>query len=93
VRPHPHIGLATVTYLFEGAIAHPERADRPPGRRELDDGRKWNRPLGAAPTSSSPSGPSASSALRHGSPFRPPTKRWRPRLHITRRARCRQTTG
>jgi redox-sensitive bicupin YhaK (pirin superfamily) len=22
VRPHPHIGLATVTYLFEGAMAH-----------------------------------------------------------------------
>lgn len=22
VRPHPHIGLATVTYLFEGAIQH-----------------------------------------------------------------------
>jgi len=22
VRPHPHIGLATVTYLFEGAIRH-----------------------------------------------------------------------
>ena len=22
VRPHPHIGLSTVTYLFEGAIAH-----------------------------------------------------------------------
>jgi hypothetical protein len=22
VRPHPHIGLATVTYLFEGEIAH-----------------------------------------------------------------------
>ena len=22
VRPHPHIGLATVTYLFEGAIMH-----------------------------------------------------------------------
>ena len=22
VRPHPHIGLATVTYLFDGAIAH-----------------------------------------------------------------------
>jgi len=22
VRPHPHIGLATVTYLFEGAIFH-----------------------------------------------------------------------
>ncbi|MEY4304985.1 MAG: hypothetical protein RIT52_1160, partial [Pseudomonadota bacterium] len=22
VRPHPHIGLSTVTYLFEGAIDH-----------------------------------------------------------------------
>ena len=22
VRPHPHIGLATVTYLFEGAMQH-----------------------------------------------------------------------
>jgi redox-sensitive bicupin YhaK (pirin superfamily) len=22
VRPHPHIGLATVTYMFEGAILH-----------------------------------------------------------------------
>src|SRR5260370_2114912 len=24
VRPHPHIGLATVTYLFEGEIMHPD---------------------------------------------------------------------
>ena len=22
VRPHPHIGLSTVTYLFDGAITH-----------------------------------------------------------------------
>ncbi|MBT8446591.1 MAG: pirin family protein, partial [Gammaproteobacteria bacterium] len=22
VRPHPHIGIATLTYLFEGAIMH-----------------------------------------------------------------------
>jgi len=22
VRPHPHVGLATVTYLFEGAMLH-----------------------------------------------------------------------
>ena len=22
VRPHPHIGLATVTYLFEGSVTH-----------------------------------------------------------------------
>lgn len=26
VRPHPHIGLATVTYLFEGAIMHRDSA-------------------------------------------------------------------
>ena len=25
VRPHPHINLATVTYLFEGEILHPAR--------------------------------------------------------------------
>src|SRR4051794_36374807 len=24
VRPHPHIGLATVTYLFAGAMMHPD---------------------------------------------------------------------
>jgi len=27
VRPHPHIGLATVTYLFEGAIRHRDTLD------------------------------------------------------------------
>src|SRR5256885_318420 len=25
VRPHPHIGLATVTYLFEGEIDHRDK--------------------------------------------------------------------
>lgn len=28
VRPHPHIGLATVTYLFEGAIVHRDSLGR-----------------------------------------------------------------
>lgn len=28
VRPHPHIGLATVTYLFDGEIVHREASDR-----------------------------------------------------------------
>ena len=41
VRPHPHIALATVTYLFEGEILHRDSlgmpAGDPPGRRELDD--------------------------------------------------------
>jgi redox-sensitive bicupin YhaK (pirin superfamily) len=27
VRPHPHIGLATVTYLFEGAMLHHDSLD------------------------------------------------------------------
>ena len=27
VRPHPHIGLATVTYLYEGAIRHKDTED------------------------------------------------------------------
>ena len=29
VRPHPHIGLSTVTYLFSGEIVHREQAIRP----------------------------------------------------------------
>ncbi len=39
VRPHPHIGLATVTYLFDGRIMHRD------SRRELDDGGQGHRPL------------------------------------------------
>ncbi len=44
VRPHPHINLATVTYLFEGEIIHRDSLGtmqpiRPRG--ELDDGRPW----------------------------------------------------
>ena len=45
VRPHPHIGLATVTYLFEGAIEHRDSLGHrhPAGRGELDDGRPRHR--------------------------------------------------
>ena len=28
VRPHPHINLATVTYLFDGAIEHRDSIGR-----------------------------------------------------------------
>ena len=50
VRPHPHIGLSTVTYLFEGEIMHrdslgSEQAD-PAGRGELDDRRPRHHALG-----------------------------------------------
>src|SRR3569832_1277011 len=41
VRPHPHIGLSTVTYLFDGEILHRDSlgSHQPivPGGRELDD--------------------------------------------------------
>ena len=46
--PHPHIGLATITYLFDGAQMHRDTlglgAGYPPRRRELDDGRPRYRP-------------------------------------------------
>ena len=47
VRPHPHIGLSTVTYLFDGEIQHRDslgtlRRD-PPRRSELDDRRPRHR--------------------------------------------------
>ena len=47
VRPHPHIGLATVTYLFDGEIMHRDSlgtAARDQARRsELDDRRARHR--------------------------------------------------
>ena len=54
VRPHPHIGLSTVTYLFEGEIMHrdsvgSETAD-PAGRGQLDDRRARHHPLRALRT-------------------------------------------
>ena len=51
VRPHPHIGLATVTYLFDGEIMHRDslgtRETDPARRRELDDRRPRHRPFRA----------------------------------------------
>lgn len=49
VRPHPHIGLATVTFLWSGEIGHRDTlgSDQgdPPRRRQLDDCRPRYRPL------------------------------------------------
>lgn len=48
VRPHPHINLATVTYLFEGVLLHRDcrqRSRNPSGCSELDDGRARHCPL------------------------------------------------
>ena len=50
VRPHPHIGLATVTYLFDGELMHRDSLgseqvirnwiDRPRGSRP-ESGKLW----------------------------------------------------
>ncbi len=49
VRPHPHIGLATVTYLFDGEIMHRDslghRAADQARRAEPDDRRPRHRPF------------------------------------------------
>lgn len=54
VRPHPHINLATVTYLFESVRRRdlPSRHGRlgagdQAGRRQLDERRARHRPLRA----------------------------------------------
>jgi hypothetical protein len=47
VRPHPHIGLATVTYLFEGAMLHRDSTGaaqpRPAAVGGAAGGRRGNR--------------------------------------------------
>ena len=52
VRPHPHINLATVTYLFEGAIEHRDSLGTRPGDRarrgQSDDRGQRHRPFASA---------------------------------------------
>src|SRR5271166_6484034 len=45
VRPHPHIGLATVTYLYRGERHHPFRA-RADRARGTPRSRLWHSDLG-----------------------------------------------
>ena len=51
VRPHPHIGLATLTYLFDGAIMHRDSTGVvqriEPGAVNWMSAGKRHRPLGA----------------------------------------------
>ena len=51
VRPHPHIGLATVTYLFDGEIMHRDSLgtlETDPARRpQPDERRQRHRPFRA----------------------------------------------
>ena len=90
VRPHPHIGLATVTYLFEGAIMHRDslgsRAEDRPRRRQLDDRRTRHRPFRAHARRGPRAPASRCTASRRGSRCRSPTRRSSRRSSITRRA-------
>ena len=71
VRPHPHINLATVTYLFEGAIEHRDsigiaRGDR--ARRDQPDDRgQRHRSFGALAAGAPAGRARASTACRPGS--------------------------
>ena len=51
VRPHPHIGLATVTYLFDGEMMHRDSLGSalcdPARRSQPDDRRARHRAFGA----------------------------------------------
>ena len=68
VRPHPHIGLATVTYLFEGEILHPDSlgvaCSHPSRRRQLDDRRARHRAFGAHAASAARAGPPPCTACK-----------------------------
>ena len=62
VRPHPHINLATVTYLFDGAIEHRDSigiasGDRA-GRDQPDDRGQRHRPFRALAAGAAADGPS-----------------------------------
>ena len=56
VRPHPHIGLATVTYLFDGEIVHRDSlgtlGDDRSRRRSTDDRRRAASCIRSAPAPS-----------------------------------------
>jgi redox-sensitive bicupin YhaK (pirin superfamily) len=50
VRPHPHIGLSTITYLFDGEITPRQRVrnKRFDWRSQLDDGWPRHHPFGGS---------------------------------------------
>ena len=72
VRPHPHINLATVTYLFDGAIEHRDSASAArqviePGAINLMTAGKRHRPFASARRPMRAPRGRASTACRPGS--------------------------
>ncbi len=92
VRPHPHIGLATVTYLFEGEIVHRDSAGfvqpiRPGDVNWMTAGRGIVHSERTPPRSARAA--RACTACRSGSACRRSTRRSRRASSTTRRRACR----
>ena len=93
VRPHPHIGLSTVTYLFEGEIMHRDSVGsvQPIRAGEVNwvtAGRGVTIPSASRRAASGATGCTAS---RPGRPCPRLTRRWRPRSATTASRTCRAT--
>jgi redox-sensitive bicupin YhaK (pirin superfamily) len=93
VRPHPHIGLATVTYLFRGEILHRDSLGtvqpiRPGEVNWMTAGRGSVHSERTPPPSTGRKGAS-SLASRRGQPCPRRRRRLSPPLPITTRRACR----
>ncbi len=88
VRPHPHIGLATVTYLFDGEIMHRDSPRHRGGdqarRGELDDGRARHRAFRAHRRGKARRPAARFTGCRCGWRCRRRRKKWTPALPTTR---------
>ena len=94
VRPHPHIGLSTVTYLFEGEIFHRDSLGtsipiRPGALNLMTAGRGIVHSERTAPEVKSH--PTACSVSRPGRRCRSRTRRARPRSSTMRPMNCRSS--
>jgi hypothetical protein len=91
VRPHPHINLATVTYLFEGEIVHRDSARSlaadPARRDQLDDRRARHRAFRAHQPGIERNRLAAASACSSGSGCRRRRRKSSPNSCTTRRLR------
>ena len=93
VRPHPHIGLATVTYLFAGTIVHRDslgsvQAIEPGAVNWMTAGLRASS-IPSDPIQSLESGDRNSTAFKSGSPFPKHARNRSLALHTTPPHRCR----
>ena len=93
VRPHPHIGLATVTYLFDGSIMHRDSEGNiqeiQPGAMNLMTAGPRHRPFRAHARTCSAATARRCWACRAGSRCRPLPRKSRRRFSITPPPACR----